>query len=86
MHLFKRKSLPVLLLSLMAMTIVTKISFSSYYKEITEADDVLVSFTNNNNMSSQIDCLVSLFNSSDYHSWATSMTVRATAELDLAKI
>ena len=25
-------------------------------------------------MSSQIDCLVSLFNGSDYHSWAMSMT------------
>ena len=32
-----------------------------------------VSFTNNK-MSSQIDCLVSLFNGSDYHSWATFMT------------
>ena len=28
----------------------------------------------NDKMSSQIDCLVSLFNSSDYCSWATSMT------------
>ena len=32
MHLFKWKSLPVLLLLLTAMTIVTKISFSSYFK------------------------------------------------------
>ena len=74
MHLFKWKSLPVLLLLLMAMTIVTIFSFSSYYKEITEADNILVSFTNNNNMSSQIDHLVSLFNGSDYCSWAMSMT------------
>ena len=25
-------------------------------------------------MSSQVDCLIPLFNGSDYHSWATSMT------------